>query len=261
MVELLLVIGIIAALLAMVLPALSGVLGKARGLHCLNNLRALSSCLRQYSADNGDTFPPMQAAGRNDTLLRQMADEAALTPSDAPHAGGYHWSIIIWPYHRDMRLYTCPGDPNADRRGDGLRPGSPFVDAPPESYSLNTLLFRSMPKLRQKAGATWGLGAGEFQSPLVFTTRSDQRRTIPDIESRILMCCGAAGFSVGHQSNVVWRDTGLSDANRRYEWHPQAGPGAFEDAPGFGSYYLFVNGTIEYRDEFPSRVEWALDLK
>lgn len=264
LVELLLVVAILAVLLALVLPAASAALGRARGLHCLNNLRAIDRCWRQYVIDNGDTFPPMQATGRNDTLIQQMADEAGLTPSDAPHAGGYHWSLLLWPYHRDLRLYVCPEDPKADLRGDlgdGLAPASPFVDAPPESYALNTLLFRSMPKLRSQAGASWGLAAGEYQSPLVFTTRNDQRRTLGDLDGRILMFCGAAGFTVGHQSNVVWRDSGLSAANRRYEWHPQAGSGPFEDAPGYGSYYLFASGAVEYRDAFPSRHEWALDLK
>ena len=239
LVELLLVVAILAVLLALLFPVASAALGRARGLHCLNNLRTIDRCWRQYLGDNGGTFPPMQASGRNETLILQMAEQAGLTPSEAPHAGGYHWSLILWPYHQDLRTYICPEDPKADRRGDlgdGLAPGSPFLDAPPESYALNTLLFRSMPKLRAQAGASWGLTAGEFQSPLVFTTRNDQRRAINDLDGRILMFCGAAGFTVGHQSNVLWRDSGLSPTNQRYEWHPQAGPAAIEDAPGFGSY-------------------------
>ena len=218
-----------------------------------------------YYDNHGRAFPPMQATGRNDELLERMAGEAGLTLSDAPHAGGYHWSIILWPYHQDLRLYVCPSDPDGDRRGEpgggDPRPGSPFVDAPPESYALNTLLFRSMPKLRQRAGASWGLKTDEFRSPLTFTTLNDQRRTIPRLDSRIVMFCGASGFPVGHQSNVVWRDAGLGPSNLRSEWHPWPGPEPFEDAEGFGSYYLFFSGVAEYREAFPSRFEWALDLK
>jgi hypothetical protein len=233
---------------------------KARGLHCQNNLRELGKCARQYWADHGNVWPPMWALGRNG-MVQTMADQGHLTLSESRHAGGYHWSIILWPYHRDLDLYVCPCDPRRDLRGDvtgqGLKAGSPFVDAPPESYGLNTMLFRSQPKLRRLAGASWGLKAGEFQSPMTFTTRNDQRRAIGQLDRRILMFCGTAGCTVGHQSNTAWRDSGLAE---RYEWHPWPGPSAFEDGEAFGSYYLFFSGAAEYREAFPSRREWALDL-
>lgn len=260
LIEMLLVFAVITVLAAIVVPLAARVLAMARGVHCQNNLRELGKCLRLYYDDHGGVFPPMQAAGGNEELLEQMADEAGLTVSGGRLAGGYHWSIILWPYHRDLRLYTCPSDPDRDRRTDA-RLGSPFADAPPESYSLNTLLFRSMPKLRERAGASWGLRAGQFQSPLVFTTLNDQRRTIPRLDSRILLCCGSSGFPVGHASNVVWRDSGQGPDNRRSEWHPWPGPEPFEDGEGFGSYYLFFSGAAEYREQFPTRFEWALDLK
>jgi prepilin-type N-terminal cleavage/methylation domain-containing protein len=262
--ELLIVVGIIATLLALLLPTAAGVMGRLKAMRCQKRLTTLHTCLRQYLADNGDTFPPMRSMGRNDALIQQMADEAGLTPSDAKNAGGHHWSLFLWPYHRDLDNYVCPDDPRADLRGDlgdGLAMASPFTDAPPESYALNTLLFRYMPKTRQLAGASWGLKSGEYQTELMFTTRNDQLRTIPSLDSRILMCCGAAGFTVGNEWNVVWRDTGLTPTNHRYEWHPYAGPGAFEDAEGYGSNYLFVSGAVEYRENFPSRFEWVLDLK
>jgi hypothetical protein len=245
---------------------MTGVRNSARGLQCLDNLRTLGRCLTQYYDDHRQTFPPMQAMGRNDRLIDDIAEEAGLTRSQSKHAGGYHWSLILWPYHRDLRTYTCPLDPMADRRGgfgeDGkVHPGSPFVDAPPESYGLNTMLFRSVFKLRQRAGASWGLKPGVFQSPLTFTTRNDQERFIPDLNRRIVMFCGMSGFPVGHQSNVAWRDSGLSNVARRTEWHPHPADEPFIDAPGLGSYYLFFGGTAEYREELPSRYEWALDLK
>jgi len=49
--------------------------------------------------------------------------------------------------------------------------------------------------------------------------------------------------------------------NRRSEWHPWPGPEPFEDGEGYGSYYLFFSGAAEYREAFPTRFEWALDLK
>jgi prepilin-type N-terminal cleavage/methylation domain-containing protein/prepilin-type processing-associated H-X9-DG protein len=264
LVELLLVIAIMAVLLALLVPLGAQVLALARSLQCQNNLRELHKCISQYYLDHGDVFPPMRSLGRSDAQLREIADDARLALNDAPNAGGYHWSLIIWPYHRSLKLYTCPCDPNADGRGDltggGLKLGSPFADAPPESYGLNTLLFRMTPPLRKMAGASWGLAANEFVSDLTFTTRNEQKQQIPRLERRILLFCGAAGCTVGHQSNTVWRDAGLPGV-QRYEWHPWPGPKAFEDAKTFGSNYLFWDGAVEYRQDFPSRFEWALDLK
>ena len=265
LVELILVVAVIVVLAAILLPLGARLLATARGLHCQNNLRQLGTCLRQYYADNGNVFPPLRATGRNDRLLREMADDAGLTLSDAPHIGGYHWSIILWPYHRRIELYVCPCDPNRHGRGDlfggGVAPASPFRDAPPESYALNSLLFRSMPTIRRRAGASWGSEPGHFQSEMTFTTLNDQKRMIPRLDERIVLFCGATGFTVGHASNTVWRDTGLGSANRRYEWHPWPGPEAFEDRQGHGAYYLFFSGAAEYRDAGPSRFEWALDLE
>lgn len=263
LIEILLVIAIVAVLLGLVLPLVLGALGQAKGMQCLVNLRELNTCIKQYYRDNRDTWPPMQATGRNERLLAEMAEEEGLTVSEARHAGGYHWSLVLWPYHRDIRYYMCPCDPAAegdDAFPDGAPRGSPFTDAPQESYALNTLLFRSMAKIRKRSGASWGLDGRMFQTPLMFTTLKDQRRTIPNLNRRILMFCGAAGFPIGHQSNVLWRDGGLGPANRRTEWHGQPGAKAFEDVPAAGSYYLFFDGTVEYRQAFPSRFEWALDL-
>ena len=261
-IELLIVVAIILCLLGLIVPYAARAIGMARGVHCMNNLRELGKCLRQYYSDCGGAFPPLRAMGRNERMLNEMAEEAGLTVSETQNAGGYHWSIILWPYHRDMRLYVCPSDPNADARGDlfgdGLKPGSPFIDAPPDSYGLNTLLFRMPAKLREMAGSDDPWPADAFRSEMAWTTLNDQKRIIPRLGSRIVMFCGTRGFTVGHQSNTAWRDTGLAE---RYEWHPWPGPGAFEDGEGFGSYYLFFDGRVEYRDEFPSRFEWALDLR
>jgi prepilin-type N-terminal cleavage/methylation domain-containing protein len=260
LVELLIVVAILGILLAMLLPLGSWAIARARILQCQSNLRELGICLKQYYQDWGGTFPPQQSTVRPERQLKEMAEASGLILSPNPMSGGYHWSIILWPYHHSLKLYACPCDPHLDQ-DDGIVAapnGSPFQDAPAESYGLNTLLFRSMPALRKQAGASWGLTTGEFQSSLTYTTFNDQKRTISQLDNRIVMFCGTSGFPVGHQSNVAWRDSGLAE---RYEWHPWPGPKAFEDGDGYGSVYLFFDGRAEYRESFPSRFEWALDLK
>lgn len=261
LIELLLVITIIGLLVGMLLPALGQALGRMRALECQSNLRHLGSCFTQYFRSNNGTWPPLLSVGRPEPAWQQMAQEAKLTLAPGTN-GGYHWPVLLWPYHRSLSLYICPCDPNGSARGDifgtGLASGSPFLDAPPESYGLNTMLFRQSAANRQYAGANWGLGSGVFQNELVFTTWNEQKQMIPQIESRILMFCGTSGFTVGHPSNVAWRDNGL--AAQRFQWHPSPGPAAFADATGYGAVYLYFDGRAEYRLDEPTRWEWALDL-
>ncbi len=261
-IELLIVVAIILALAAMILPAYGDLHGQLRGVQCQDNLRKLQACFKMYTRDHDRQFPPMQATGRPEPLVVEMARDAGLTLNQGVRAGGYHWSLVLWPYHRSLSTYTCPCDPALESDDGGgihaaTRTATPFADAPPLSYGLNTLLFRSLPPLRNLAKASWGKKAGEFASNLTYTTMNDQKQQIPNLEGRILMFCGTGGFPVGNQSNVAWRDSGIA---KRYEWHPEGGPGPFDDSPDHGSYYAFYDGRVEFRQEFPSRYEWAMDL-
>lgn len=56
LVELLVVIGIIALLIAILLPTLGRAQEAARRTQCLSNLRQLGTCLRIYAAENKDIF-------------------------------------------------------------------------------------------------------------------------------------------------------------------------------------------------------------
>jgi prepilin-type N-terminal cleavage/methylation domain-containing protein/prepilin-type processing-associated H-X9-DG protein len=57
LIELLTVIGIIAVLAAVLLPALSRAQERARGIVCLNNTKQLDLACTVYAGDNGERFP------------------------------------------------------------------------------------------------------------------------------------------------------------------------------------------------------------
>lgn len=263
LIELLVVVAIITTLLAIVVPLASHAVARGRGLECQGNLRQLGWALTKYYQDNGGLFPPLTVRERPEGAVRDMAEQAGFEPVDDPRAGGCNWTIALWPYHRRLELYTCPLDPRLDGGGpetDELPPGSPFADAPPLSYGLNTLLFRMMPAMRRQSGASWGTEGNEFSGNFTFTRLTDQQRQFPRLDDRIVMFCGLRGFPLGHQSNIAWRDAGFGDVTRT-EWHPWPGAEPFTDAHGHGSYYLFFDGRAEYREDFPSRFEWGLDLE
>ncbi len=266
--ELLIVIAIVSVLAALLMPAVSGAIGAARSLRCRNRLRSIWTAYREYVSDSGGVWPPILTHQRPTALLERMRNEAALEPAPARPAAdwgqpGPHWSVVLWPYLRSLEVYTCPADPNRDLRGTAVTGGgghgAAFLNAPPESYALNVILFRTADDLRRKAGCTWGTrgDAPDFSGLQSCTTEAEQRRRFPQWPRVILFFCGASGQTVGSQFNVPFRESGMVE---RWEWHPRRASKPFADEPGTGSNYLFADGRVEWRDRLPSLAEWGYEI-
>ena len=69
LVELLVVIGIIAVLVAILLPALNRARQAAQAVACLSNLRQLAQAAAGYAAQNGGSFPYQLSAPNNPAIL------------------------------------------------------------------------------------------------------------------------------------------------------------------------------------------------
>lgn len=109
LVELLVVIGIIALLVGILLPALNKARESANTIKCAANLRSVGQGMQQYLAENKQTFmpnytyiPPANWGGRSDSY-----------PSKG---NGYrHWSFYIYgnkPGSRPADAFTCPSIPS-----------------------------------------------------------------------------------------------------------------------------------------------------
>jgi prepilin-type N-terminal cleavage/methylation domain-containing protein/prepilin-type processing-associated H-X9-DG protein len=97
LVELLVVIGIIALLISILLPALNGARESARTVQCLSNMRQLGLATAQYQNDHAGWFPP------------------AVFPSGAAYNNR---TAALWPgvlylggYTPNMDVYICPSVP------------------------------------------------------------------------------------------------------------------------------------------------------
>ena len=88
LVELLVVIGIIAVLIAILMPALSGARRAAKTIQCASNLRQMSQALGYYIKDNHDREPVYS------------------------HNQGEYWHQLIAPYLGDSN-YTMHSDADA----------------------------------------------------------------------------------------------------------------------------------------------------
>jgi len=268
LIELAVVLAALAVLAVLIVPACLHAVGEARSLQCQARLRQIGSAYSRYTSDSGGLWPPiLTTADPPLALQRRIAAETGLEPAlprPAQRWGqpGPHWSLVLWPYLGDLAAYTCPADPKAGLRGaEVLAPGREnsvaFHDAPPESYALNVLLFRTGADLRRMAGCTWNAAAAGFDGLQQYTTLGEQRRQFPALGERVLFFCGASGQTFGSQFNVAFRTGGLVE---RWEWHPRPAPLPFVDAVGCGSNYLFADGHVEYRDLLPDPWEWGCEL-
>ena len=101
LIELLVVVGVIATLIALLLPAMGRALDFAQATHCSSNLRQLAQETLYYAADHDGVLPPT---------------------SSCPNGSTTSWWQCLYPdYTTDVRIFACPGD------------RTPFV---PSNYSV-----------------------------------------------------------------------------------------------------------------------------
>lgn len=93
LVELLVVIGIIALLISILLPALSRAREAANTIKCASNLRSVGQGMAQYVTENKNTYPP--AYFYDGMRITGSAPSGVETPTGAT-SGYVHWSSLIY---------------------------------------------------------------------------------------------------------------------------------------------------------------------
>ena len=102
-IELLVVIGVIAVLIALLMPTLRVANDSARAVRCASQLRQIGQAIYAYAANNRGLTPPWGGAFRIDN-------------SNSPLSRG--WIAMLWRYsgvRADSPLYHCPAFPYDDR--------------------------------------------------------------------------------------------------------------------------------------------------
>jgi prepilin-type processing-associated H-X9-DG protein/prepilin-type N-terminal cleavage/methylation domain-containing protein len=110
LIEIFIVVAIIAALTAVVVPTMSRVKANAYSVQCMGKLRDIGIGLNQYFADRGMTFPTMVAARESreddvpaiDTVLLDYVGDEFAFECPADHEGifektgsSYFWNSLI----------------------------------------------------------------------------------------------------------------------------------------------------------------------
>jgi prepilin-type N-terminal cleavage/methylation domain-containing protein/prepilin-type processing-associated H-X9-DG protein len=157
LVELLVVIGIIAVLVGMLMPALSRAREQARSVKCLSNLRQLAMATLGYCNYNKGSFPGQGAKGNNPPFQWIAWDELEADELD-PAKPGYIDNSALAPYlgakgDALREFMRCESDDIT------IRPASSDpLKIYRYSYSMNQMLSRP----NQYIGLPWSVPDKKF---------------------------------------------------------------------------------------------------
>jgi prepilin-type N-terminal cleavage/methylation domain-containing protein/prepilin-type processing-associated H-X9-DG protein len=146
LVEMLVAIGIIAVIMAILLPALIGARRSADTIACAANLHSIAQGLIMYTQSNQNTYPAAYL------YINQQIVNGVQTPN-SPAAGYVHWSSYLYGNGSvPAAAFTCPtmdrgGLPPTNTTPDNMNtgqvcPGVGVVDqqAPRLAYTVNEAL-------------------------------------------------------------------------------------------------------------------------
>jgi type II secretory pathway pseudopilin PulG len=217
--ELVIVIGVVAATAAILLPVFSQARISEQRRTSDRNIRKVGLGVLEYLRDNDEKFPRSgyDCRGHNDTS--PSGDSTLFAPGEQNQCGGDGWQDAVGPYVGDPAAFVSPLDKSAI--GKGPWGGGTGNDGNPDdgNFSLvyNDLLAHRMPT------KTTDINAG-YADPSMADARADGLR-ITDIKTPsqcLLIAEGHGGWdkATNPDATVVVTDwTGSTDLTNK--WHQE----------------------------------------
>ncbi len=137
LVELLVVIGIIALLISVLLPALNSARRAANTTKCLSNLRQFGTAQMMFAQDHHG-YAIKAFFNDSPRGLDKSEDWGFRDAFSDPAAQGYGWDSVIYykKYIQGKDVFRCPADTSDFVRGSTYSPNNTLDDFP-GSYRLN----------------------------------------------------------------------------------------------------------------------------
>lgn len=107
--ELLVLIGMIALLAILLMPALAGNRTDSSAFRCMNNLRQMQVAWTAYSTDNGGKICPTASTFANPAAPQWCPGRMDVAPEDVN--ASLIQQGLLWPYVKALSAYKCPADP------------------------------------------------------------------------------------------------------------------------------------------------------
>lgn len=171
LIELLVVIAIIAILAAILFPVFANAKEHARQTRCLNNLKQLSTALRQYADDNSGFVPP----------ISKYNFPNAINWSGTEQTFGYTrvQEGSLWRYVRSAEVYICSSDLN--REAKGLDPDIVKTRTERRAYPLSYTMNGELNKVNKSTNLFECVKLDTINRPtIVMLFQHESRDTIND---------------------------------------------------------------------------------
>jgi prepilin-type N-terminal cleavage/methylation domain-containing protein len=144
LIELLVVIAIIAILAAILFPVFAQARERARQTACLSNCKQLGTATMMYIQDYDENYPHhnWQTTGTPPGGPRPFT-----LPDGRTHIGHVGWALQLYPYVKNLQVYTCPSDDNPKQGWNGNTTANPVTSnwgkPMPMSYLENATMYLS----------------------------------------------------------------------------------------------------------------------
>jgi prepilin-type N-terminal cleavage/methylation domain-containing protein len=142
LVELLVVIGIIAILIAILMPALNAAKERANRVKCANNLRQVDNAMQMYANDNKDQYPRIvYITGQGPTCFTGAPLRNPFDPLDhpVPNDTSAAMFLLVRAGFVSVTTFICPSSTQRPDDLDGTLASmrSNFSSKPPLGWSLS----------------------------------------------------------------------------------------------------------------------------
>jgi len=170
LVELLVVIGIIAILIGIIVPALNKAREQSMRLKCLSNIRQLAVVTQMYVNDNKQMLP-FATWGESQQFSNAAQGWLFTPPPGGAITADPKWveTGTYWPYLKNREVYRCPAHSTLDRPTNAM-----YTDVM-TTYLMNGAVSAYGAQNPPNSGRVWFFRLTKFKPDDIIFWEADER--------------------------------------------------------------------------------------